>query len=426
MPVTTVNTVKQQENSHRWPLWLPDGQHYLFLVLSGKQDVGGVYEGTLGSTAKKRILADQSLVAFAPGGYLLFRRGALMAQRFDPDRGNLSGEPIVLAAESIQGDPGITGVAAFSISRTGVLVYLAGAATPTRFVWVDRAGKELSAVPESDNMTEPALSPDQRRVVSQRGESPENASTNLWMLDLGRGISSRLTFDPADELSPIWSPDSNRIVFASSRTGIYDLYEKPASGATQEQLLLKTGSSKYPDDWSSDGKYLVYEEVDPKSLIDLWLLPLSGDRKPVPYLQTSFNEAHAQFSPDGKWIAYVSDEAGSQQVYVQSVPVSGGKWQISTGGGDQPAWRRDGKELFYLSSGRKMMAVPVTTGSTFEAGNPGALFDAPVPTMSITGDRNYYVVTADGQRFLLRKVFEDKASSPVTIVLDWTAGLPKK
>jgi serine/threonine protein kinase/Tol biopolymer transport system component len=424
-PVTVVDVDKQQENSHRWPVWLPDGRHYLFLVMSGRPDVSGVYEGTVGSSTKKKILPDLSLVAFAPEGYLLFRRGALIAQRFDPERGELSGDPIVLV-DRIQGDPGITGAAAFSVSDAGVLVYQAGTMSPTHLVWVDRTGKELSAVPESDNMTELALSPDQKRVVAQRGESAQNPSTNIWMLDLARGVSSRLTFEATDELSPVWSPDGARIAFSSSREGQYDVYEMGASGVGGQKLMLRAGAGvpMYPDDWSSDGKYIVCESSELRTAVNLWLLPLSGDRKPVPYLETPYNEGRGQFSPDAKWMAYVSDEGGIPQVFVQSVPISGGKWQISTDGGDQPAWRRDGKELFYLSPARKMMAVPVATGTNFEAGLPHALFDAPIPNVSFSGDRNLYV-TADGQRFLLRKLLDDTAVSPSTIVLDWPAELKK-
>jgi eukaryotic-like serine/threonine-protein kinase len=272
-------------------------------------------------------------------------------------------------------------------------------------------------------MTELVISPDQKRVVAQRGESAQNPSANIWMLDLVRGVSSRLTFEPTDEVSPVWSPDGARIAFSSSREGQYDVYEMAASGVGEQKLMLRAGVPMYPDDWSSDGKYIVCESSDQKTAIDLWLLPLFGDRKPVPYLKTPYNEGRGQFSPDSKWMAYVSDEGGTPQVFVQSVPVSGGKWQISTNGGDQPAWRRDGKELFYLSPTRKMMSVSVTTGAAFEAGMPHALFDTPIPNSSVT-DRNVYA-TADGQRFLLRRVLDDRSAVPSTIVLDWPAALKK-
>ena len=171
-------------------------------------------------------------------------------------------------------------------------------------------------------MAEPALSPDEKRVAWHRPD--QGGSDDLWLLDLGRATSSRFTFDPSEDVTPVWSPDGSRIAFASSRKGNHDLYEKPASGATEEKVLLQTALPKFPDDWSGDGKYLLYEESDPKTLSDLWLLPLFGDRKPVPYLKTPFNQVHAQFSPDGKWVAYVSDEAGRPEIFVQSFPVSGG------------------------------------------------------------------------------------------------------
>jgi Tol biopolymer transport system component len=421
--VTKLDTTRQ-ETGHRWPLWLPDGRRYLFLVPTGGPATTGVFLGALGSPEKKRILPDSTLVALDPSGYLLFRRQALMAQRFDIDRGELSGEPFVVAT-TVRGGLVITGASVFSAAQTGVLAYQAGRNEPTRFVWLDRTGKELGTVPNSEAMSDPALSADGTHLVTEKRD-PESLLGDIWSLDLTREASIRLTFDPNDETTGIWSPDGSRIVYASARTGNYDLYEKPANGATEERLLLTSGLAKYPDDWSSDGRFVLYEETDVNSNIDLWLLPVFGDRKPIPYQRSPFNEAHGQFSPDGRFIAYVSDESGSPAVYVQSVPVSGGKWQISTGGGDQPAWRRDGKELFYLSMDRKMMAVPVRIGSTFEAGAPHVLFDAPAPAVGISADRSHYAVTADGQRFLVRKEFEDKSGAPLTIVLDWTADLPKK
>ena len=403
---------------------MSDGRHFLFVVLSGDLQSDGVYLGTAGSPVKKRILPDLTLVAVTRDGYLLFRRQALMAQRLDVARGELTGDAITVA-DAVRGDILVTGVAAFSVSESGALAYRSGAAEPTRYVWFDRTGKELEAVPGSENMSEPALSPDGKRMTSERRDT-DNLAADVWSLDLARETSTRLTFGNSDSAGAIWSPDGSRIVFASSRAGNYDLYEKPSNGATPERLLLKTELVKWPDDWSRDGKFLLFEATDAKMQGDLWLLPLSGDQKPVVYLQTPFNEVHGQFSPDGKWIAYASDETGETQVYVQSVPISDGKWQISKSGGDQPAWRNDGKELFYLSADRKMMAVPTTIGSAFQMGAPQALFDAPVQAAAITGDRNYYVASADGQRFLLRKVFEEKPPTPITIALDWNAGLAKK
>ncbi len=425
VPITKLDGMKQ-ESSHRWPLFLPGGKRFVFLVVSGRPDSRGIFLGTLGSSASRRVLPDVSRAEYSPPGYLLFRRqAALMAQRFDPEREVADGEPLIVA-ETVQADPAITGLAVFSVSASGVLAYKAGANEPTKYVWLDRTGNEVGAVADSDDMAEPSLSPDGKRIAWHR-QDPQVGSDDIWLMDLTRNTSSRFTFNPADDVSPIWSPDGTRLVFSSTRKGNSDLYEKPASGGSEERLLLQEDAAAYADDWSLDGKYILYERADPKSYLDLWVLPLSGDRKPFPYLKTPFNETHGHFSPDGRWVAYVSDEAGQPEIFVQPFPTaSGGKWQISKGGGDQPSWRRDGKELFFVSLDRKMMSVTLTSGQTLEPGAPKALFAAPVPNLGVSGDRNHYVVTPDGQRFLLRKVMGEKGPSLVTAVLDWTAGLPAK
>ena len=204
-----------------------------------------------------------------------------------------------------------------------------------------------------------------------------------------------------------------------------NLYQKLVSGAGNEDALLKSSTSKTPTDWSKDGRFIVYENNDPKTKDDLWVLPLFGDRKPMPFLETEFNERQGQLSSDGRWMAYISDESGSWEVYVQPFPASGGKWQISTKGGGQPRWRRDGKELFYLAPApdRKLMAVEVKAGATFEAGVPRALFETHLPGSPL--DPVQYSVTADGQRFLIDTLAENAASSSVTVVLNWTALLRK-
>src|SRR5262249_9382222 len=203
--------------------------------------------------------------------------------------------------------------------------------------------------------------------------------------------------NPATDVGAVWSPDQSKVVFESNRSGPFDLYLKSAIGSGDEKLLLHTEYYKEVDDWSSDGKYLIYEEIRPKTNTDLWVLPMSGDQKPVLYLQTEFNEAHAQFSPDGKWVAYSSDETGRPEVYVQSFPISiGTKRQISTIGGDQPTWRHDQKELFYLGADGKMMAVPVKMNGTFEPGEPVALFQTHFGYNPIAAsERAQYTVSAD-------------------------------
>lgn len=220
---------------------------------------------------------------------------------------------------------------------------------------------------------------------------------------------------------PVWSPDGSRIVFASNRNGLTDLYQKAASGTGSDELLLKSSDPKFPTDWSLDGRFILYENRDPKTKADLWVLPLEGDRQPFPLLQTEFNEQQARFSPNGKWVAYTSDESGTTQVYVQSFPASGNKWQVSTGGGDQPRWRRDGRELFYLAADGKLVAVEVKTDGTFEAGVPKPLFELHSPTVAGPFAISY-AATADGQRFLvLRSAVEQASTTPITVVVNWAA-----
>ncbi len=245
----------------------------------------------------------------------------------------------------------------------------------------------------------------------------------MWLVDLARGASSRFTFDPAADFNPVWSPDSTRIVFSSTRLGLPDLYLKASSGAGNEELLLKSGGAKSANDWSSDGRFILYEELNPKTDNDLWVLPLFGDKTPVPFLQTNFSEAQAKFSPDGKWIAYFSNESGTGQVYVQNFPATGGKWMVSTNGGTSPRWRQDGKELFYIAPDRKLMAVDVRGDSDkFEVGSPRALFE--LHGVSI-GPASIYSVSHGGQRFLLNTLLEENSSAPMTVVENWTAALKR-
>jgi dipeptidyl aminopeptidase/acylaminoacyl peptidase len=198
---------------------------------------------------------------------------------------------------------------------------------------------------------------------------------------------------------------------------------KNASGVGDEEVLLKSDEIKVADDWSADGKFIVYESRNSQTKLDLWILPMSGDRKPFPFLQTLFNEQQAQFSPDGKWIAYTSDESGAPEVYVQTFPASGGKWRISTSGGAEPRWRRDGKELFYIAADKKLMSVDTKLGPTFEAGVPKTLFETRVTVL--TTFRNHYTVTGDGQRFLINSGLEETNFTPISVVVNWTADLKR-
>ena len=382
---TTVTALDQSrfENSHRWPYFLPDGRHLLYFVRSNQAEGGGVYVGSLDAKETKRLLPTVSSAAYAPPGFLLFLRiDTLMAQPFDTDKLELTGEPFPVA-EHVAYNPGL-GRGAFSVSETGVLAFRSGSGQIDQPLWFDRGGKQIGSLGEAGIYFNLWLSPDERRAAVDRSD-PQTGANDIWLFDLSRGIPSRFTTDPGSDSNPLWSPDGSRIVFTSSREGVLNLYQKVASGVANEEVLLKSGEEKVPDDWSADGRFIVFETLNPKTKWDLWVLPMYGDRQPSPFLQTEFNERQAQFSPDGKWIAYTSDESGTRDVYVQTFPAPGGRWRVSTGGGTQPRWRRDGRELFYIAAGRKLMAADVKPGATFEAGVPKLLFDTRVLTRQISG-----------------------------------------
>ena len=423
VPLTTLDAARK-EISHQHPRFLPDGRHFLYLAVSPQRESAGIYVGSLDSKATKLLVNTDASAAYAPPGYLLFLRDrTLMAQDFDADTLELTGEPFPVA-EEVDHLGGVR-FALFSVSETGVLVYRSGSSDVTQLIWFDREGKQLEAVGPTAGQTAPWLSPDEKRAAFGRLDL-QSGSSDIWLIELSRGIPTRFTFDPANDTAPIWSPDGNRIVFSSEREGPFDLYQRAASGGGNDELLLKSDNRKFPNDWSADGRFILYQELNPKTNFDLWVLPLSGEQKPFPFLQSEFYEGQGRFSPDGKWVAYTSNESGTWQVYVQSFPASGGKWQVSTNGGVQPQWRRDGKELFYLSLDRKLMALEVKgSGSTFAAGVPKELLELRLQTLALPGPRNFYVAAANGRRFLVTSTPEGGATTPTTVVLNWTADLKR-
>jgi len=425
----------RKENSHRWPCFLPDGRHFLYFARAAGGEGKAIFVGSLDSNERTLLFDCESRAVFASAdnaransrsSLLFIRDKTLMAQSFDERKLKLFGDAYPVAEDiELYGESGPTGYGAFSVSDEGILAYRAGVSSIVQFAWVDRATRQLTPVGVPALYSEPCLSPDEKRVVFDKAET-QPKSGDLWLLDLSRGTTTRFTFNPSEEACPLWSPDGTRIVFSSNRNGQQDLYQKNSTGTGSEEPLLHTGVELYADDWSLDGRYILYESSDPKTKFDLWVLPMTGDRKPYPFLQTEFNETHSQISPDGRWVAYVSDESGRPEVYVQSFAALGGKWQISTGGGDQPKWRRDGKELFYLSSAKTLMSVPVTSGAAFEAGIPVELFELFVSAKSMTGDRNDYVVADNGQKFLVCSFVDKESARPITVVSNWMTALKSK
>jgi serine/threonine protein kinase/Tol biopolymer transport system component len=429
-PATTLDT-KQGETFNGFPFFLPDGRHFLFTagrrltVARLLQPDGAVlYVGSLDSSQRTRVLEGVVNAKYAMG-FLLFMRGTtLMAQRFDPDRFVLSGDASPIG-EQIQLDQTRSG--AFSPSQTGALVYQTGSAG-SRLTWFDRTGHELGSLGDPADYNDLFLSRDGSRATVSVADTP-GAARDDWIVDVKRGIRNRFTFDAADEHEAIWSPDSAEIIFNSNRKGPMDLFIKHSSGAGSEELLLADEFDKFPQSWSPDGRFIMYirqrgmeRALSPRgNSQELWVLPLSGDRKPFPFAQTEANERFAQFSPDGRWVAYQSLEFGRGEVYVAPFPGPGGKRQVSSGGGTSPRWRGDGKEIFFESPGRRVMAATVAAhGDSFEVSQVQPLF-----TLRRGGTFWNWDVTPDGQRFLVNAVREDIESAPMTLVVNWVAGLKK-
>jgi len=360
---------------------------------------------------------------YAPPGYLLFvREGNLFAQPFDARRACAEGEPTPVAYGVSTEGPTFFRRSSFSASDTGVLAYLPAGGTPqTRLVWLDRAGKVLDELSAPEGAQNPEISPDGGRVALDRRD-PSSGARDIWLLDLVRSVAPRFTFDPADDSDSLWSPDGSRILFTSNREATARFYEKPSTGAGKETPVLQGPvGAGYTMSWSPDGRTVMSMAAG-----GLWTVAVAGDSKPTPFASGDFSEIEGQFSPDGRFVSYTSDESGRNEVYVQPFSPSGGKWQISTEGGSDARWRPDGKELFFLSPERNLMAVELRSGASFEAGQPRELFQTRIAGPLGTGLRfNYAVAPPDGRRFLMVLADEESSATPFTVVLNWTADLKK-
>jgi eukaryotic-like serine/threonine-protein kinase len=396
------------------PQFLPDGHHFLYRITTTSPETSGIYIGDLDGPDTRFLV--QGLLGFrfvSPGHAFFLRDRALMAQEFDADRMEMKGNPFVVADR----------VAVFSTSEAGSIAYRNFSGPLLRQpVWLDRSGKAVQKVgdPVVALNIGSTLSPDGRRIALSRFN---DGNADLWLLDVDKGVPSRFTFDSAIDQNPVWSPDGSRIVWESPRKGTYDLYIKSATKVSVDEVLFASAELKSPLDWSADGRFILYRNLDLKTGFDLWALPMDGDRKPFPVVRTNADERTAQFSPDGKWIAYQSDESGHFEIYVQPFPGPAGKFQISTKGGAQMRWRRDGKELFYIDLDDQLMAAPIqfaSDGQSVQAGTPVQLFTTHVggAVQQNPAVLRQYEVSPDGQRFLMNTVVDGPAP-PINIILNW-------
>ena len=401
-----------------WPEFLPDGRHFIYLAANQKQDQTAYRIGSLDSSETKPFAPAQSMLVYAPQGYPLFLKDrTLMAQPFDAKAVKTTGEAMPLA-EQIGTDA--VGLARFSISRDGVLAYRTGE-SGGRLLWMDRSGKELDTLGDPADYQDPDFSPTGDRLAFDITDI-RGGKSDIWIRDLSRGVNSRFTFDAVNAFAGVWSPRGDYIVYTSDREGAFAIYQKATSGSGEEKLLLKSDVIVVPISFSPDGRFLAYQRQDPKTNWDILLLPMTGEAKPVVLRATPFRDVVPRFSPDGRFIAYVSNESGRNEVYVQSYPGPGRTWQISTAGGGDPQWRRDGKELYYRALDQKLMAVEIRVGEELEPGLPQVLFQTRVSSGLAS---TKYVPDRTGQKFLFVAPLGRDAMTPTTVVLNWFAGLGK-
>lgn len=418
---TLATKVDSNEEAHRWPYFLPDGKHFLFLADAQTTENHHVRAGSLDAQDTQILFNAITRIVYAPPGYLLYvNQGSLVAQPFNPETIKLSGEPITVA-ERVK-EVGINHEFDFSVSNTGVLAYQIGS-PKTQLAWFDRSGKKLETIGEADTYTSIMLSPDGNRAAAGLVDA-DGRQSDIWLLDLSRSTKARLTFNPLSDGDPVWSPDAKRIAFSSNRAGDghINIYETSASGVGQEQLLLESKSVDIPTDWSRDGANILFMRYPNETPSSIWFFSFP-DRKAKPLLEASnFVYVEATFSPNGRFVAYVSNESGRFEVYVQPFPLSGEKWMISSGSGGLPRWRDDGKELFYLTEDGKLMSAEVKTEGTFESAAGKQLFQADIKR----GPGYPYAAAPDGSRFLVITPADANHPAPLAIVLNWTSLLKPK
>ncbi len=411
--VTALDSTRH-EIAHRWPQFLPDGRHFLYLALPPRDGQHDIYMGSLDGKPARLVARSDRAAVYAPPGYLLLvRNETMLAQRFDAGRGETSGEPVSL--DEVPATDGHLGEPNASVSNDGVLAWRMADPPVRRLVWLDDAGKPSGVIPmQPGPYTGVRVSPTGRHAALWRNDP--QTMVDIWLVELERGTTTRFTSDPGNEgVFPTWSPDGGRMAFGANGKGPYDIYVRPVTGSGQEELLHASGvMKKWPRSWAPDGRSIVFDTATPETGDDIQILPLEGDRTPVPYLGTRFNENGGAISPDGRWLAYNSDESGRVEVYVQPFPVPGAKTQVSTDGGFLPAWSRDGRTLYFGKPDGTVFAADIEAGIELRASVPRARFTAP---------RGFFALSYTGERWLCLIGVGAERPSTITVVVNWAAGL---
>jgi len=407
-----------REGAHASPFFLPDGRRFLYAVGSDDRTSGAVYVGSLDSTEGVKLIDNAVLPAYSSGFVLFVRDDTLMAQGFDAGRVSLSGEPMAVAEQlRVGGAPATSG--AYAVSQSGVLVYHEGVVQKSALVWLDRSGRELATLSEPRGFSYLQLSPDQRHLaVSVHDEA--TGTRDVYLFDTARGGRTRVTSEPSDDFSPVWSPHGDRLAFAGRRQGdrSLNLYAANVSGTGGEKRLLDLDGVEIPTSWSPDERFLLFQTPSPGA--DIKVLSLA-DGQVSSLVSTRFTEGSAQFSPDGRWVAYSSDETGRTEVYVMPFQRAGARVAISTDGGGSPRWRYDGKELFYIRGDNMLMAVAVSlNAASVDVGASSPLFRS-----RFRSENFPYAVASDG-RFLVNRAVDDQTPSGITLVVNWPAALRKE
>jgi Tol biopolymer transport system component len=413
----------RNELSHRWPHFLPDGNHFLFVNQTGAvaTDSDAVFTASLEQKSRNILFRGNSNIAFASGKLLFERQSTLMAQPFDPGTLQFTGDAVPIAEKVQYSSARSKGI--FSVSDNGVLIYQSGEILAPKMAIFNRAGQRIALFDERGALRA-AFSPDGKKIIFDRAD-PQTGQSDIWLFDIGRRLSSRFTFDDATDIVPRWSSRGDTIVFSSNRDGRFALYMKNANGTGDENMLASAAGDLYATDWSRDGSLLsVTSFGNSKTRVDLGTVNMSGERDFAPFLQTGFNEWLGKYSHDGRWTAYQSDETGKYEVYVRFTDGSGGKWQISNGGGNVPFWSADGGELVYTTLTRNLVVAHVKgAGSTMIVDSVRTLFD--YESRGIVG-QSILDISPDGQSFLALVSDAQGVLSPITLVVNWDKQLEKQ